>query len=258
MRPTYPSNVDVVRAWIEKYLEDVHTAFPGRVESYDAATQTADIQPLIKHAVPQPDGTTVYEDLPQLLGIPVLFPRTEKWFVAFAIAEGDTVLVQCCESAIGHWRDGDGSEQYPGDLRRHSIAHAVAIPGMFVHSKALGNAPSGGDDSPALVIGNDEADGVRVTLKNGGALEISQGSNVRFEIQQDGTVVHRGGSKPVAKEGSGLNVGKLSGQAGPYPVVFTYTPGGGHLPSGGTPAGQMIDLGGVIESGQGSQNVKVP
>jgi len=205
IRPAFPDQLDVIRAWIEQYLSELHTSFPGRIESYDAATQTANVQPLIRHPVLQPDGSYAYEDLPVLPSIPVMFPRSEGWFVACRLGPGDTVLVVCCETAIGHWRDGDGAAQYPGDLRRHHIAHAVAIPGLFVHRKALAHAPQepppdnatpeqvmADASAPAVVLGSDDPNGTRVTIRKNGAVEVTQGDTRVVTVETDGTV-HLGG-----------------------------------------------------------------
>lgn len=248
-RPGSPEGIDVTKAWIERYLDGVHTAFPARVQSYDGANQVADLEPLVRSPVLQPDGSVVYEDLPMLPSVPVLLPRSAGWFIGLPLGEGDTVLVVCCEVAIGHWRAGDGSPQYPGDLRRHHLAHAVAIPGLFVRSAALGHAPPSPSadgaqaTDPAIVIGSDGVSGTRVILRQNGELEVVQGSTARIKIEQGGDVVLRGGSTPVAKEGSSTSghMHSLTGSAGPYPL-----------------SGTAITTTDSIASGAGSQNVKVP
>jgi len=106
-----------------------------------------------------------------------------------------------------------------------------------------------------------------VVLQDGKKFIVTAG-NTTFHVEKDGPVrltaasgqdiVMNGGSTPVAIEGSGLNVGTLQGQAGPYPVIFTYSPGGGHVPSGGSVSGPQVALGGVVESGQGSEHVLAP
>lgn len=188
-RPITPDREDITRAWIERYLDDVHTAFPGKVQSYDAEKQTADIVPLIRHAVPQADGSFLYEELPMLPSVPVIFPRVGEWFMAFRVAEGDTMLVMCCESAIGHWRVGDGAIQHPGDTRRHHLSHAVAIPGLFVRDRALSNAPTDGASDPALVIGRDTDDGMRVVFTADDKFKITKGSTAHVEISSNGITI---------------------------------------------------------------------
>ena len=186
-RPTTPDEFDVLHAWIEQYLLELHTAFPGRVHSDpDWSAGTADIEPLVKYPVPQPDGSYQYEDLPILPAVPIVMPRTSQWFVSLPIARGDTVLVVCAESAIGAWRAGDGSPQHPGDLRRHHLSHAVAIPGLFARSKTLAENQVAGDLKNDLVLGKDG--GTRIAVKATGEVVIVQGSTIVAQIDADGTV----------------------------------------------------------------------
>lgn len=183
-RTVPPNEEEFVRAWVEHALADVHTAMPARVQRYDATTQTADLVPLVRNAVELPDGTIAHEDLPVLPCVPVLWPRTADHFIAFALAPGDMVLVVFCESAIGHWRVGAGGITDPGDLRRHSLSHGVAIPGLFHRGKKLANAPAGSGtngalqtNDPVLVIGSDGS-GVRIAIKVGGSLDITLAGTV--------------------------------------------------------------------------------
>lgn len=183
-RGTAPEAVDVTRAWIEHHLAAVHTAMPCRVQSYDAATQTADLVPLVRHPVPQPDGTFAMENLPVLPCVPVVFPRTVDHFIAFAVAPGDHVLAVFCEGAIGHWWAGDGDVTDPGDLGRHHLSSAVCFPGLYPNRQKLAHAPSGSGTGHAvqsgdavIVSGDDANDGVRLAMHSGGALKVTHGAD---------------------------------------------------------------------------------
>ena len=81
-RTIAPTDDDVIRGWIEHHLADVHTAMPARVQSYDAATQTATLVPLVRHAVMLGDGSVEREELPVLPAVPVLWPRFGGHFIA--------------------------------------------------------------------------------------------------------------------------------------------------------------------------------
>ena len=52
----------------------------GRIESYDPATQRATVLPMVRHEVPQSDGSSEYEDLPPLPEVPVIQPRGGAFF----------------------------------------------------------------------------------------------------------------------------------------------------------------------------------
>ncbi len=196
-RPTNPTETDVTRALIEQATDALHTSFPARVEAYDHEKQTVDVKPSIKFPFRQPDDTVTYEELPIITSVPVVFPRSAGWFVAFGLDVGDTVLVIVPELSIAHWRETDGESPYvPGDLRRHHLGDAVALPGVCVTSKALAHAPAkatgAASNAPAMVLGSDAADGTRVTINLDGSVAITRGATVAFAIDTDGTV-HVGG-----------------------------------------------------------------
>ena len=196
-RTIAPTDDDVIRGWIEHHLADVHTAMPARVQSYDAATQTATLVPLVRHAVMLGDGSVEREELPVLPAVPVLWPRFGGHFIAGALAAGDVVLVVFCESDTGPWRAGSGDVSNPADLRRHSLSHGVAIPGLAHRAGALQHAPaaSGAD---RLVIGDDVDAGTRITLRADGTLLVTRGTAVAVQVDPDGTV-HLGGAPAVTK-----------------------------------------------------------
>lgn len=185
MDPTTPTLEDVIDEAVCTRLRDLHTAIPGRVVSYDATKQTADVQPLVRYEIPDADGAPTYEELPVLPNVPVLWPRSGSWFLAMPLAEGDTVQLLFNERAIGHWRAGDGEVTHPGDLRLHDLSHAVAIPGLYPTRRALTHAPPSAGD---LVFGSDANDGTRVALKPDGRVVITQGSTVVLQVDADGTV----------------------------------------------------------------------
>ena len=164
-RMPYPTETEVAHARMEQHDLEQYTGCPGRVERYDAATQTADIVPLVRHPVPQPDGSYTTEDLPVVPSVPVLMLRSGRMFFAPPLAPGDTVQLLVNTSAIGHWRAGAGDVTDPGDLRRQHLSHAVAIPGLYVRRKALAHA-----SATDLVMGDDE--GTRLAIKPDGTVTV--------------------------------------------------------------------------------------
>jgi hypothetical protein len=120
---------------IDNRLLDVHTALIGRIEKYDAHTQHADIQPMLKRVISANDGRMIQEDLPLLVDIPVLFPRAGHFFISLPIQSGDYVQVIFNETSI----DDFLTESAPTFVsnQRFTLQGAVAIPGIFPLSKAL-------------------------------------------------------------------------------------------------------------------------
>jgi hypothetical protein len=146
-RQTTPGLADVLREVFESALSDLHTACPGKVIAYDAATQTATVEPQIKKALPLRAGGTVLETLPRIQSVPVLHFRSGTAYVHIPIAAGDFVLLVFCERDINEWRRL-GTVVDPGDQRMHGLSGAVAIPGLFPSASMIA-AP----DAAAIEVG---------------------------------------------------------------------------------------------------------
>ncbi len=122
----------------ESRMRDVHTAFPGKVQSYDAAKRTADIVPQIVPVIPgaDPEDDEDLEDpLPVLMAVPIMFPRAGGATIEFDVAAGDTVLVVICERDIKCWL-ATGERDQPTVHSLHSLNGAVAIPGLYPSNAA--------------------------------------------------------------------------------------------------------------------------
>lgn len=140
--PLAPDLSEVLDDVITSRLADVHTAIPGTIKTYDAAKQTAEVIIQVRAATPSQDGDTVAEEHPVIPNVPVQWPRGGGYALHFPLAPGDHVLLVFSEAAIGHWR-ATGQVADPGDLRRHSLAYPIAIPGIAPESSPIGDAPAG-------------------------------------------------------------------------------------------------------------------
>jgi hypothetical protein len=109
---------------------------PGQVESYDAEKQTANVQPLIKNVVADPDGAQLVEDYPVIPSVPVVFPRGGGFFFAFPLQAGDFVLLAFCERSIDQYMR-KGKLTHPVDLEKHGFSGAVAYAGLYPTDLAL-------------------------------------------------------------------------------------------------------------------------
>ena len=198
-RPAFPTDEDIADAREERLRLDMETAFPARVQSYNPDLQVADLVPLVRRQVPQPDGSHTTEALPVLPCVPVCFPRMGQWFVSFPIEPGDTGLVIVCSGDIGPWRIGSGDVTDPGDLRRHHMSHAVFLPaGLVPRARKLTQTGAAGTSgSPALptgmVIGSDASDGARVLLRADGTIEIRSGGSAPVNVVAGGAVTIQSG-----------------------------------------------------------------
>lgn len=137
--PIEPTWEEVIEEAIKAKLLEVHTAIPGKVISYDAEKQTADVLPVVQRVDYNEDDEHKLTRLPVIPNVPVQWTRGGGMWFSMPLAAGDHVLLVFSEAAIGHWR-ASGEVAPPGDLRRHSIGYPIAIPGI---------APDGGEiDDP--------------------------------------------------------------------------------------------------------------
>jgi len=148
-----PTTSELIRDAMSARLADVNVATVGKVQAYDPLTQTASVVPVVKRPIEDSEGEFDHEAICILPNMPVLFPGGGGFFFHFPIEPGDFVLLVFCHDAIGTWREtGEVSE--PGDLRRHSLANAVAIPGILPSLAPRIDAPNPGTDpSEAVMLG---------------------------------------------------------------------------------------------------------
>jgi len=129
---------EVFRRITEALFEDVFTALPGIVRSYDADTQKAVVQPALQQGTRavDDDEPDLVESLPLLSGVPVVHIRGGGMFVHLPLVAGDTVLLVCCQQDLNAWMR-DGGEVDPGTMERHGLSGAVAIPGLYPSTEPL-------------------------------------------------------------------------------------------------------------------------
>lgn len=114
--PDWPA---ILRGVQDQVQARIHTALPGKIRSYDVATQTAEVELVV-----QLGG----EPVPPLADVPVCWPGGAAGFLHVPLAAGDTVMVLFAEEDFSKWFD-TGSVSAPASLARHGL-HAVAIPGL--------------------------------------------------------------------------------------------------------------------------------
>lgn len=145
-------------AW-EAFRGSIRTCFPAKVESYDPGTQEADVKPLLKDVIRDPDGNVDVKALAVIPAVRVLHPRGGGYFASFPLAKGDFVLVVCCQANLNRWMEQKGADVDPGDLRRHTLDGAVALPcNMVPDGQELEEA-----DADTLVVGKDKGLQMRIT-----------------------------------------------------------------------------------------------
>ena len=122
---------DVISGWLDDREDAIHTALPGMVVSYDAATNRASVQPAGRKKLF--DGRAL--PYPIIHHVPVVFPMgmNGRAGVTFPIQAGDGCLLVFAESQLDDYLSGGDSD----DIRRHDLNDAMCIPGLY-----SGSAPS--------------------------------------------------------------------------------------------------------------------
>lgn len=156
---------------LEAFGRRVHTGLPGRVESFDKAKQTVDVQPLVQTYVPQEDGTMLATDLPVLSSIPVAYGGGGGFRGTYPLKQGDTGWILFSEASLDVWQ-AKGGKVDPGDERRFHVADAVFEPGLHA------------DDKPWADVSDTDATwgkdgGPQVVATDGGMLELGGTVNDR-------------------------------------------------------------------------------
>lgn len=107
--PEIPTTPEIIEAAIDRRVQGLHTAMPGKIISYDEPAQTCSIQLAVRL------GGVV---IAPLQDVPVLLPG--------AWGEGDSFLVVFAESDFSAWfLKGDVDD--PPEVGRHGL-YALAIP----------------------------------------------------------------------------------------------------------------------------------
>ena len=154
-----PGLAEVIREAFGNSLSNLHTSMPGSIVKYYPETQEADVQPLLKLAYVNEDGTEGVDELPVIQGVQVAFPRAGKFFMTFPLAKGDPVLLVFSERSLDEWSASSGKVPVdPVDLRMHDLSDAVAIPGCYPDTKPLQD-----DVVKGVALGKEKGVHIRIT-----------------------------------------------------------------------------------------------
>ena len=150
---------------------DIHTCLPAKIHKYDAATQKADVIPLLKKKYKHKDKPT---DLPVINNVPVQWTSANggKSFIHLPLKVGDLGIVVFSERSIDTWLSGEGDSVSPEDPRHHDLSDAIFIPGVLPFKKAL-TIPN----ADSLYVKHGDAE---IELTSGGGVNIL-GGNVKLD-----------------------------------------------------------------------------
>jgi len=106
-------------------MGEIHTALPGTIVKYNAASGTATVKPVGEYVTS--DGKRL--DYPIISDAPMVFPVCQSTGagIAFPVENGDSCLIIVSEVELDEWRSGAKSE---GSLR-FDLTSAIVIPGLL-------------------------------------------------------------------------------------------------------------------------------
>ena len=114
----------MLREAFEGMMRSLMFCLPGRVLSFNATDQTAQIQCGIQRII-----NDVATDIPVIDNVPVQFPGNGQFYFWHEITAGTEGLIHFCERALDTWLDQGGSVA-PHDTRILSVTDAFFIPGV--------------------------------------------------------------------------------------------------------------------------------
>ena len=114
-------------------VNNLHTALPGEVISFNPQTQTAEVQPVGKVKLQNGESVT----MPPCLDVPVKFPFGGGFGLTFPVKAGDTCLIIFAEKNIDNWYAGQNEEEQ--DTRRFDLSDGFALVGFANQKTAISN-----------------------------------------------------------------------------------------------------------------------
>ena len=134
----YEDRVGALRESMVGHQASVWTALPGIIQSFDATTLTAQVQPAIQSTFTGPDQQQKRVTLPLLPDVPVVMPHGGKYAATFPISAGDECLIVFASRCIDGWWD-QGGVQPQSDARMHDLSDGFAIPGAWSQKTKITN-----------------------------------------------------------------------------------------------------------------------
>lgn len=170
-------------------VNEIHTALPGEIISFDAESGMAVVQPVGDYVTS--DGTQLA--YPSIIEVPVMFPYCQSVGVgmAFPVGKGDSCLIVISEVELDKWRSGAESEA----SLRFDLTSAIALPGLL---RGSNNLITKAVQKNAVVLGTSETevviskDAVTVAVK-GSTLTVSDsGIAIKGDLNVTGNISYTG------------------------------------------------------------------
>jgi hypothetical protein len=169
-----PDEFEAITAVVESMLMEVHTAIPGMIEKWDAATPgVADVSAVIQRVYygAGDDGEDLVVDQPVITNAPIAYPRGGGFVITWPLRKGDPVLLVFSQRSLDAYLETDGKTHHDsGDDRKHNISDAIIIPGL-----STTKAPIPIAHATDLVLGLEDGSG-ELHIKPDGSFRLGTGA----------------------------------------------------------------------------------
>lgn len=140
--------MQLYRRLISDELINLRVGAPGIITSFNPSAQTATVQLAIREKI-NINGNETWTDVPELLDVPVKFPRAGGYSITFPVKNGDECWVSFGDNCYdAFWQSGGIQNQV--EKRRHDLSDATCYPTSISQPNALSGFSTG-----AIQIRND-------------------------------------------------------------------------------------------------------
>lgn len=123
-------NREIIENIAQDKVNNIHTALPAIITSYNANTNLATVKPTGKYK------TADYRSLemPEIYNVPVVFPRSLGGTagITFPIQTGDGCLIVFSENQLDDFLSNTDSD----DPRKFDLNDAICIPGLYAKNNS--------------------------------------------------------------------------------------------------------------------------
>lgn len=172
-RERIPHNLDMqLLMALNGFQNELWTAMPGTIDTFDAATCTAQVKIPIQILFKIGNNDPTPMSIPVLPDVPVYFPNGGGYTMTFPVAPGDECLVVFSSRCIDGWYSQGGTPTPVPSARMHNLSDGFALIGVRSLKRQLANV-----STDSVQIRNDQKDTL-LEIKNGGIININSTASV--------------------------------------------------------------------------------
>ena len=149
----------VIGSAFSKMALGLNTCIPARVTSFDAQSRTLNAIP-----IPKRKFQDEFVSMPELVGVPIVYPSSSGYELTFPISKGDEVLVVFSQRQIEALLRLDEVE-----TKTHDLSDGIAIPAFKINAPVNNGLFLGGSGSEISQIEGE------ISLKSTGLSVMSNG-----------------------------------------------------------------------------------